>query len=253
MKLLTAFALCLALLLVSIAQTPIHVTGFKPAVTTCTHSVCTNLVASWKLADTSDSGPNGYALTNNNSVTFNTGQIGDAAYFASASSQYLSRASNSDLQMSGNMSFAAWVYLTDLSNEYQIIAKDAAGGREYRMSYNNAANRFKISVLDSGGDQEATDNTALSSATWYLVVGTYNAATADLKISVNDGTVVTYASTNAPTPGATDFTIGSRKYSSFEAFMNGRIDNVNVWTKVLTASEITYLYNSGTGREYPYS
>ena len=32
---------------------------------------------------------------------------------------------------------------------------------------------------------------------------------------------------------------------------NGSIDAFNVWNRVLTATEVTELYNSGNGKQYP--
>jgi hypothetical protein len=34
-------------------------------------------------------------------------------------------------------------------------------------------------------------------------------------------------------------------------FFNGKIDAFNAWNRVLTQSEITELYNSGNGKQYP--
>src|ERR1041385_3310343 len=78
-------------------------------------SLLTSLVASWKFDESSgnaaDATGRSNTLTNNNTVTYNTGQLSNAAYFASASSQYFSIASNSDLTF-GDIDFtwAAWIY-----------------------------------------------------------------------------------------------------------------------------------------------
>jgi hypothetical protein len=47
--------------------------------------------------------------------------------------------------------------------------------------------------------------------------------------------------------------IGANRYNSttYQEYFNGRLDAVSVWNKVLTADEVTQLYNSGNGKQYP--
>lgn len=53
-------------------------------------SLLTNLVAYWALSDLSDASGNGHTLTNNASVTFGAGKLGNAAYLTNAANQGLS-------------------------------------------------------------------------------------------------------------------------------------------------------------------
>jgi len=46
-----------------------------------------------------------------------------------------------------------------------------------------------------------------------------------------------------------DFNIGAR--NSATQYTNGIIDEVGIWDRVLTSTEITELYNSGVGKQYP--
>jgi len=48
---------------------------------------------------------------------------------------------------------------------------------------------------------------------------------------------------------ATEFQIGSIENSSY---WSGLIDEIGIWSRVLTADEITALYNEGTGITYPF-
>ena len=61
---------------------------------------------------------------------------------------------------------------------------------------------------------------------------------------------ITYASTSYPS-------IGAQKYSSAgvsDYIGNGsKIDDVAVWTRVLTHDDVIAIYNSGSGQSYPYS
>jgi len=88
----------------------------------------------------------------------------------------------------------------------------------------------------------------VTTATWYVVVTYFTAATGIGSISVNDGVVDTAAKTGNPGVDNTRFTLGAR--AAPNEFWNGRIDQVGKWDRVLTAAEITYLYNGGAGRSY---
>jgi len=47
-------------------------------------------------------------------------------------------------------------------------------------------------------------------------------------------------------------TLGTQKNGSIPYyFLNGCIDELSVWEKTLTADDVTSLYNSGAGRQYP--
>src|SRR3990167_1102810 len=74
-----------------------------------------SIVACYDLDDATDSSENGYTLTNNNSVTFVSGLVGNAGDFVLTSSQYLSRADNADLSVTGDYSVSAWVNLDNVS------------------------------------------------------------------------------------------------------------------------------------------
>lgn len=49
-------------------------------------------------------------------------------------------------------------------------------------------------------------------------------------------------------------TIGALKDNNTNIFgyINGTMDSVNLWNKVLTSTEVTELYNSGVGKQYPF-
>jgi hypothetical protein len=46
-------------------------------------------------------------------------------------------------------------------------------------------------------------------------------------------------------------TQGGRQFLAMAQFLNGKIDETYIWNKVLSQSEITELYNSNNGKQYP--
>lgn len=67
-----------------------------------------------------------------------------------------------------------------------------------------------------------------------------------LAIDTLGNTHCAYAATNYPM-------IGLNKYdaTTTQEPFDGKIDETYIWTRALTASEVTELYNSGTGKFYP--
>ena len=87
--------------------------------------------------------------------------------------------------------------------------------------------------------------------TWYFLYAYHDASASEIGISINDGTVdsTTYGLT--PVSETASLNIGRWGYTGgFPYFLNGKLDEVAIWNRPLTAEEITWLYNSGSGRAY---
>lgn len=220
-----------------------------------------NLISYWSLEEASgsraDATATGNTLTDNFTVTQQTGKIANCAQLTAANSEYLSRADNASLS-TGNIDFsvAAWVYLDSIVNG-TIASKWVITGnqREYLLFYNNTDhapnNRFSLLVSATGtstiGIVDATSFGAASTATWYFVVAWHDSVADTINICVNDGTVNSVAHTTGVFDGTGAFDIG-RIANLY--FWNGRIDEVAFAKRVWTAAEITWMYNGGAGRSY---
>lgn len=221
-----------------------------------------NIVVYYKLDNTSDSvGTN--TLTNNGTVTFSTGKIGNGAYidaYAALATKFLSVAS--DLGITGGaMSINCWYYPTGApsSGQYHAIASQGDSGTfvNQQIQYKNTGgtlgiwfNRQRQNVANDG----PTYNVTLTTGTWYMITYTYDGSNINgyLNASLVAGPT---ASTGNGASGVTDyFYLGAiRGNGTNENQPNGRIDECGVWTRAITASEISQLYNSGTGLQYPFS
>jgi hypothetical protein len=51
--------------------------------------------------------------------------------------------------------------------------------------------------------------------------------------------------------GSAAFGLGRNEDSL--AWLDGRLDSVSIWKRMLTAAERTQLYNSGNGLDYPFA
>jgi len=70
--------------------------------------------------------------------------------------------------------------------------------------------------------------------------------------SINGGLILGSNTANVSYLPTTYSVIGVNKYSSIDGYWDGSMDALNVWNKELTQPEITELYNSGNGKQYPF-
>lgn len=221
----------------------------------------TNLISYWKLDEASGTRVDSHGsndLTDNNTVGAATGIINDGANFVAANTEYLSHASNASLQ-TGDIDFtiSAWVKLAAKGAYRMIVAKDLYNtSREYWVNYIPTFDRFAFQVTSDGTDatQIAVYADALgspSTGTWYFIVVCHDSVNNAIKIQVNNGTINSAGTAAGVYSGAAQFMLGANSdFGTPSNFMDGMIDEVGFWKRVLTAGEITQLYNGGAGISY---
>ena len=222
-----------------------------------------NLVAFWKLGEASGAtrvdsiGSNN--LADNNTVTQVAGQLGNAAKFVKASSQFLSIADNADLR-TGDIDFtiASWVYLTDKpggSVAMYFASKWIGGGdqREWELNWNEADDLFEFVVSPTGTSSsvkiQATTFGTPSVATWYFIVAWHDSVNNTLNIQVDNGPVDTLAHTTGVFGGTALFSLGQLDSSGH---LNGQLDAFGWYRGILTQLERTQAYNDGAGFQPPF-
>ena len=189
-------------------------------------------------------------LTDHNTVTQAAGMLGNAAQFTSANSEYLSSADTAALSMAAHLDFSitAWVYPDSkpAGDNMFILGKmidGAAGNAEYGMYWATATDNFRAYLSDGAGitNLQATAFGAPPLSTWVFIAEWYDAAADTWNIQVDNGAVDAVANTTGSQHTANDFAMG-RIPGDNSAYWNGRIDEVGLWKRVLTADERTTLY-----------
>jgi hypothetical protein len=215
--------------------------------------------------------PNDSVSTNHgtlmNGATFTTGKIGKAFTFDGVN-DYVKLPDNS-LNLTNNFSYSFWVKSSDTSSFTAIISNIENARSPYGFShgywYRLSSGKIQASYRDGNNSTEflTTSVGSVSNGSWNHVAITFNKtnSTTGVKIYIN-GSLDT--SGIPPNSGGTALPIG---YSSpmkpciGALYFNGSasnflpngtmLDAVSVWNKELSASEITELYNSGNGKQYP--
>ena len=213
-----------------------------------------NLISFWELESDGIDSKGTDTLTVVGSPTFPAGAVGNGVSL-NGSSQYLHHASDSSLQLGGTACSIAFWLKAGATGAYQyMVGKWDEGGStlEY-LVYIGIDNFIKFLVSPDGsatglGNVTGADAT-ITSGFWYFIAATYDLST--LKISVNDGTVYSTSYAGGIFNGSVDFALGAGYVSGVPTFYTtGILDQVGLWKRVLSAGDITWLYNAGAGRSY---
>lgn len=214
-----------------------------------------NLISVWCEAAspvTDEFGSN--TLTNNNGVTTTSGKVGTAGSFVPASSQYLSHANNSDLA-TGDIDFtlAAWVQIATKNDRSDFVFKGFfdASAVEFEFGYDAVINdRFWLRIFSADlsiTNQVLANNLGSPSTnTWYYVVAWHDSVNDLIGIQVNNGTADTAGTTTAPTANAGTWAVG-RFIDVATRYMDGLLNQVAFWKRVVGSTDKTALYNGGAG------
>jgi hypothetical protein len=219
----------------------------------------TDLVAYWKLDEPSgvrDDYVGSSHLTDNNTVTQATGKVGNAGQFTRANSEWLSRADNAALSM-GDIGFTicGWMYFDSVTAGQQriLVSKhrtplDSDDDYAYTIEVNGSG-YFSFAVGNgAGGFSGWNQATAFGQATtgqWYFVVCWHDPTANTVNLQINNGTVFSWSYSGGSYDDVGAFQIG--RHDNANSLMNGRIDGVGIWKRVLTSDERSELYNGGNG------
>lgn len=214
----------------------------------------------WLAAESNanDSTPNALNFTESGSPTYPTGKIGKAFGLAAASLQYVFRADEALLRVgSSGFTTTCWVNLASKPASIMTALSKWFGdgvNDEYQVRWNNTGDRFEFIARRTGTTVTLVANNfgAPATSTWYFVACWYNSSTQTLYISVNDGTADSGSLGGAINPSGTGQAKVGRLVLATPRFWDGMIDEVGFWQRTLTASEITALYNGGSGVTYPF-
>ena len=213
-----------------------------------------NIISYWKF-DSDNS--NDSVSTNNGtdtSITYSAGngKINNGAGFASASSSKIVMGNVAALRPSA-VTYNLWVNATSLPNAYNcMIGKNGAGDTYFCTFYVKSNGKLAAYIVATTTVFiDGTNTTTLSTGTWYMLTLTYD-STSGGKVYVNGVSDGTFSANGAINTNGDEFFLGYQQTYS-NRYWNGAIDEVGVWSRALSSTEITELYNSGSGLQYPFS
>lgn len=217
----------------------------------------TNLGSFFSLDNTlADATGNVTDLTNNNTVTFVSSTPSpiaaatNSAKFVGASSQYLSHADATGINVAGiDFSVQVWVYPAGFGFYISSKSTGGFGSREYDFlrPFATGTNDPFRAILNNGSGSTLNSGNYVPNA-WYHLVLTYNATTNEAILYVNGSNVASDTS-GADPAGTSTLYLGAS--SAPDTYLTGNMLFYATWrNRILSAADVTALYNSGNGLSY---
>jgi uncharacterized repeat protein (TIGR01451 family) len=218
--------------------------------TTVTPTSCTAIpsgAVAWYRAESNgidSAGPN--FATANGGASYTTGKVGQA-FNLNGTSAYVSAPDNSTLRPS-SLTLETWVWFTSIPSTGVIVSKTAgsAANDSYLLWYQGGA--LHGVVGNTSGPGTIVDYTWTPTLnTWYHVAFTSDAAGQAETLYVNGAIVGTATNTTAIGYDANPLLIGAEiENSTTQYFFPGLIDELTLYNRALSQSEVQAVYGAGT-------
>jgi len=219
------------------------------------------LYSYWKLNETSgivvsDSSGNGRGGTTVNTPTWVAGKLNNCLQF-NGTTQYVNFGQIINWERTQPFSMKAWTYCTDADPTYAnvILSKcQTTYGRGILFDLLNG--KYRLIIINSYPTyvMGITTTNTFKDANWHLVVATYDGSSLNTGLNIWVDNVLQAVTRSGTCPGTILNTgrclMGNRDDVTLHNY-TGKIDNMEVYDYVLSASEISVNWNGGAGREAP--
>lgn len=152
-------------------------------------------------------------------------------------------------------SISAWVNASSIPNYQTILSRANVGGdsRNYHLDITQTTGIPRLVFTTAPNTyQICTGTSPIVATSFYHVVGTYDGTT--MRLYVNGSAAGTTSTSTTPeTTGSQKLLIGAQWTGADGSFGQvGVLDELGLWNRALTSAEVTALYNSGSGLQYPF-
>lgn len=194
-------------------------------------------------------------LTDNNTVGFSADGVSskteNCADFVAANEEYLSHG-GAELRLGdSDWSISAWIFHPNTSSNQDVVGiwKTPYNNREWRLWYRTSVSSYQFEISSNGesGGVSTVQSGAVSHDTWYNHIIVHNSVNNTIKYYINGSLKNTTSHSGGAFEGDGQFRMG-HTFSSSD-FFDGKIDEFGVWSRVISARDISDLYNNGDGRK----
>ncbi len=156
----------------------------------------------------------------------------------------------STVSLSSNLTVSAWIKPSSVTaaTQFDIAGKWDGANTDYQLAQYATDIRFYVG---SSSNYVTTSSAGLVTGNWYHVVGTYNATAQTVTIFING--VLQATTTTGTIPSSISATLGRFQVGAQDStttptnFYNGLIDEVRLYNRALSVSEVSQLYNWAPG------
>lgn len=224
-----------------------------------------SLVSWWELNETGgtrEDAHGSYDLTDYNTVGYGTGKQGNCADLEASNSEYFARSSDClGLSATGDLSIGFWIkFETSGATPQNFFSFNIQNGSDDKqLSADIGVAGSNIVRFMEGNEVGSITNASWTPTvgTWYYISFTYkyNTASTGMNFYVNGVLIASGSSTSTYVSGTVaSFTLGALTFGSglppYGRYIDGLLDEVGVWSRVLSQAEIYQLYNGGAGIPY---
>jgi len=209
-------------------------------------------IAHWQFDESSgttatDSSGNNNTGTLVNGPTWIPGRIGNGLSFDGVNDS-MSVADSTSLRLGTTMTVSTWVSVrANVADWVRLVGKGSSSDRNYGL-WREWDGDLLFQIYSQGAASACNfwNNLGAGSSTniaagsgWHHVLATYDGTTGNMYV---DGTqAYSGACTITPAASADPLTVG---YAGFHTYLNGLLDDVRLYNRALSASEISSLYSS---------
>lgn len=196
-------------------------------------------------------------FTNNGATYTASGKL-SGCYSFDGTNDYMTAGTSSGMINACAFTISVWVlkdaYDTDSDRVLTVHKGDPSSGCTLYY-YDDAGQPPELKWFINDGTNsdtvvwEPTPAGPLDTTNFHHAVLTYDGTTYRLYVNGTERDTTTVPGTVSFSTRA--FTLGS--YDGSGSFHNGDIDELGIWSRALSASEVSQLYNSGDGLSYPFS
>lgn len=228
-----------------------------------------SIIHYWKFDSSNSNDSIGSANGTDTSITYNgtNGKINNGAGFGSGSKIVFGTVSDLQFTSSGaftmnfwfkgtftNGAFASYYQGSSPYTGWTLYRNDAQAGTNgvyFYLNNGGSYNELKMSCSGTNLGGNPYDGN------WHMITITYSGGNSisNMKFyldgTVNSGTTNSVSATSSPSYSGLSFNIGAE--NGVAEINPGAIDEFGVWSRTLSAGEVTTLWNGGSGLTYPFT
>jgi len=217
----------------------------------------TSLYAVYKGESNANDSLGVYNGTAQGGLTYTAGKSGNAFTF-NGTNAYVKLPNSAFNSLIGDFSASFWFYGNGSGTNQAILSNVGYNGVMAKGFLILQQSTYEIALsINNSGVNSSLQTTAITNSAWHHIVVTRLGSTRSriyidnvLVASNTDTRNPDYFTNNTPCIGALDYN-PNYALTTYYCANGTKIDELNVWNKELTATEITTLYNAGTGKFYP--
>jgi len=220
-------------------------------------NIPSGLVGLWHFDNIwNDSSTKNHNSVENGAATFDSsGQINEAGKFGTTS-DFISVDDSDDFSIdtTGNLTVSFWMKTgADVTNRQGIIQKGGAGNNAWEWVIYIIDNKLKASTVSNIGNNIRIENTSILPNTWYHIIVNFNGYTSSSNIDIYkngiESSIFEYSNGLAYTNGIQNLKIGKAYLSHADRSFPGLIDDVAIYNRALTSTEVQEIYQAGLNNE----